>query len=285
MDLRILLVAGAGVLGLVIGSFLNVVAYRVPAGIALRGGSSCPHCDAKLKPRHNLPVIGWLLLRGRCAACGERISVRDPIVEVLTGFAFAGVSWWVLVGGIPSRFARSTTGEWTAVGVWATAIILVAFLYLAAISIVLTLIDIDVRRLPNSIVLPSYLIGAALLTLASWLTEDWPALLRSAIGMATLYAFYLVLRLVRPGGMGGGDVKLAGVLGLYLGWVGWGALAVGAFAAFLIGGVWGAALILARKAARKTAIPFGPFMIFGAWAGLLAGDAIARWYVDLFLGV
>ena len=99
--------------------------------------------------------------------------------------------------------------------------------------------------------------------------------------MAALYAFYFVLRLVRPGGMGGGDVKLAGVIGIYLGWVGWGALAVGAFAAFVFGGVFGIALMLRRRAGRKTAIPFGPWMILGAWTGVFAGEAVGRWYVNL----
>jgi leader peptidase (prepilin peptidase)/N-methyltransferase len=163
--------------------------------------------------------------------------------------------------------------------------VVVAFLYLAAISIVLTLIDLDTKRLPNSIVLPSYLVGGLLLTVASWLTGDWQALLRAGIGMVALYTFYFLLRLVRPGGMGGGDVKLAGVLGLYLGWVGWGALAVGAFAAFLIGGIWGIGLIIAGRAGRKTAIPFGPWMILGAWVGVFAGNAVGRWYVNLFVGV
>ena len=284
-------VVAAGVFGLVIGSFLNVVAYRVPAGSSLLGVSRCPHCDTAIKPWHNVPVLGWIVLRGRCASCGERISARYPIVEALTGVAFAGITWWVLMGGVSSRFAdpelvegRSTTGQWTIEGVWAAVVVIVAFLYLAAISIVLTLIDLDTKRLPNSIVLPSYLVGAVLLTLASWLTGDWEALLRGGIGMAVLYAFYFLLRLIRPGGMGGGDVKLAGVLGLYLGWVGWGALAVGAFAAFLIGGIWGVALIIAGRAGRKTAIPFGPWMILGAWVGVFAGNSIGRWYVNLFVG-
>ena len=100
--------------------------------------------------------------------------------------------------------------------------------------------------------------------------------------MAALYAFYFVLRLVRPGGMGGGDVKLAGVIGIYLGWLGWGALAVGAFAAFLFGGVFGIALMLVRRAGRKTAIPFGPWMILGAWTGVFAGEAVGAGMSNLF---
>jgi leader peptidase (prepilin peptidase)/N-methyltransferase len=100
--------------------------------------------------------------------------------------------------------------------------------------------------------------------------------------MAVLYAFYFLLRFVRPDGMGGGDVKLAGVVGMYLGYLGWGPLVVGAFAAFVLGGVFGIALLLLRRAGRRTAIPFGPWMIAGAWVGIFSGEAIARWYVGLF---
>lgn len=271
------LVVVAGVFGLVIGSFLNVVIYRVPAGISLVRESRCPHCDTRVKPWHNVPVVGWLVLRGRCASCGAPISPRYPLVEVTTGLAFASVTWW-LVTEVSSASALSTA-EW-----WGLAVVAVAYLYFAAISIVLTLIDLDVRRLPNSIVLPSYLVAGVLLALAAWLTGEWAALLRAGMGMAALYAFYFVLRLVRPGGMGGGDVKLAGVIGLYLGWVGWGALAVGSFAAFVYGGVFGLALILVRRAGRKSAIPFGPWMILGAWTGVFAGEPIGRWYVNLFVG-
>ncbi|WP_194395687.1 prepilin peptidase [Microbacterium atlanticum] len=267
--LDIFLIVVAGVFGLLIGSFLNVVAYRVPAGIPLTRESRCPHCDQPVRPWQNVPVLSWLFLRGRCVSCGASISPRYPVVEAVTAVAFAAVTWWVLA-------APSTAG---AAG---TAVLVVAYLYLGAISVVLTLIDLDTHRLPNAIVLPSYVVGGILLTLASALTGDWAALLRGAIGLAALYLFYFVLRLVRPDGMGGGDVKLAGVLGLYLGYVGWGALIVGAFAAFVIGGVYGVALMALRRAGRKTAIPFGPWMILGAWVGLIAGEPIARWYVGLF---
>lgn len=222
-----------------------------------------------------MPVVGWIALRTRCASCGRRISARYPVIEVTAGLAFAGVTWWSLVTYGP------TSSGWTGI---ATVAVILAFWYLASISIVLAVIDVDVRRLPNSIVLPSYVVGAVLLTVASLLLGDAGALVRAGIGMALLYVFYFALRFARPGGMGGGDVKLAGVLGLYLGWVGWGALAVGALAAFVIGGLWGVALILTRRAGRKTAIPFGPWMILGAWVGVFAGNSIGRWYLGLLVG-
>lgn len=279
--LVVYLVVVAGVFGLLIGSFLNVVAYRVPARISLLRESRCPSCNSPIRPWQNVPVVSWLALRGRCANCKEPISPRYPIVEALTGIAFAAIAWWALSVYGPSTGMGANSDAQT---LWALALVIVALLYFAAISIVLTLIDLDTRRLPDNIVLPSYLVAGILFTIAAWLTNGWGSLLRAGVGMAALYLFYFVLRLARPGGMGGGDVKLAGVIGIYLGWLGWGALAVGGFAAFLYGGVFGIALMLARRAGRKTAIPFGPWMILGAWTGVFAGEAVSRWYVNLFVG-
>lgn len=257
----------SGVLGLLIGSFLNVVAVRVPAGTSLVRESRCRSCDTAIRPWHNIPVLGWLMLRGRCASCGEPISARYPIVEAIVGVLFASVAWLTL--------ATSTAP------LPATLAVLVAFLHFAAISVVLTLIDLDTHRLPDAIVLPSYLVAGGLLTLACALGAEWSRLLGAGIGMAILYTFYFVIRLVRPDGMGGGDVKLAGVVGIYLGWLGWGALAVGAFAAFLLGGVFGVALIALGRADKRSAIPFGPWILAGAWVGIVLGQALGAWYMSL----
>jgi leader peptidase (prepilin peptidase)/N-methyltransferase len=265
----------AGLFGLAIGSFLNVVIYRVPAGISLTRESRCPQCDSSIKPWQNFPVVSWLVLRGRCAHCGARISARYPLVEAFTAFAFAGVTWYFLTELTPTTSASEG---------WALGAVVVAYLYFAAVSIALALIDLDTRRLPNVIVLPSYLVAGALLTVATALAGTWGSLLRAAIAMAGLYAFYFLLRVIRPGGMGGGDVKLAGLVGLYLGWISWSAVLVGAFAAFLIGGVVGVALLAMRKAGRKSAIPFGPFMLLGAWTGVFAGDVVGQVYLSLYSG-
>jgi leader peptidase (prepilin peptidase)/N-methyltransferase len=274
-SLTIALIVLSGLLGLAVGSFLNVVAYRVPAKISLLRESRCPHCDTAIRARDNIPVLGWIVRRGRCANCEAPISKRYPLVEALTGASFAFVAWYFLTG--------FDAAPWSESG-WALALVLVAYLFFAAISIVLTLIDLDTRRLPNAIVLPSYVVGLVLLGSAALISADEAAMLRGVIGMAALYAFYFILRLVRPGGMGGGDVKLAGVVGLYLGFIGWGALAVGAFFAFLYGGVFGVALLIARRAGRRTAIPFGPWMILGAWTGVFAGETIGRGYLSLYTG-
>ena len=262
-----ILVFTSGVLGLFIGSFLNVVAIRVPVGASLIREKRCPQCNAAIKQWHKIPVVGWLILRGRCASCRQDVSRRDPIVEAGSGAMFAIVAWLVLSSS-SSGFAATLT-------------VLLAYLYFAAISIALTLVDLDTHRLPDAIVLPSYVVAAALLTLACALGAGWSSLLGAGIGMSVLFAFYFGIRFIRPDGMGGGDVKLAGLIGLYLGWLGWGALAIGAFAAFVLGGLFGLALIASRRAGRRTAIPFGPWMLAGAWVGILIGEAVGAWYLDL----
>ncbi|MFT4221014.1 MAG: A24 family peptidase [Microbacterium sp.] len=157
----------------------------------------------------------------------------------------------------------------------AHTVVVVAYAAFAVVGVVLAVIDLRSHRLPNRIVLPSYVGAMGLLALACLLGADWWQLARAGAGMAAMFMFYFALRLVRPAGMGGGDVKLSGVVGLFLGWAGWAPLVVGALAAFLLGGIAGLVLMAARKADRRTAIPFGPFMLLGAWVGIVAGDALA----------
>ncbi|NAZ81698.1 prepilin peptidase [Kineococcus sp. R8] len=248
-----------GVVGLLIGSFLNVVVHRVPRGESVvHPRSACPGCGHAIRGRDNVPVLSWLLLRGRCRDCGARISRRYPAVELGTGLLFAGVA--VVVG--PS---------------WA----LPAYLYLAAIAVALALIDVDVHRLPDAIVLPSYPVALVLLGAASLLGADGAAFLRALAGAGALFGLYAVLWFVRPGGMGLGDVKLAGVLGLYLGWWGWDALAVGGFLAFVLGGLVSLPLLLSGRAGRRTAIPFGPSMLAAALAALVVAAPLSGWYLAL----
>ena len=264
----------AGVLGAAIGSFLNVVIYRVPAGRSIVSPpSACPHCGHGIAGWDNIPVVSWLVLRARCRNCGAPISARYPLVELGTALAFAAVAW---------KFSGGIDAATTLPSLLAPLTALIAFLYLAAISIALALIDLDTHRLPNVIVLPAYAVGAILLLASSLLAGDPETLLRAAIGAVGLFGLYFIMAIAYPGGMGFGDVKLAGVIGLFLAWLGWGAFAVGAFAAFILGGVFGVALLLARRAGRKSRIPFGPWMIAGAWVGVFAGNSIWGWYLGLF---
>jgi leader peptidase (prepilin peptidase)/N-methyltransferase len=258
------LVLLAGALGLAIGSFLNVVVWRVPRGESVaHPPSACPRCGHGIRARDNVPVLSWLVLRGRCRDCEAPISMRYPLVEAGTGVSFAVVA--ALVGW-----------SWT----------LPALLYLVAIAIALALIDLDVHRLPDVIVLPAYVVGGLLLALASWNPggdSDWGALLRAVVGGVGLLVFYFAAALAYPAGMGLGDVKLAGVLGMYLAWTGWGALAVGAFSAFLLGGLFSIGLVVAGRAGRKSGIPFGPWMLAGAFLGLAVGETAWSAYLGVFV--
>lgn len=262
-----------GAFGSLIGSFLNVVVFRVPEGRSIISPpSACGSCGARIRPWDNVPVISWIALRGRCRDCGAAISVRYPLVELGTALLFVAVAL---------RFGSGIFGT-AVVHPVAGLLVLLAFLYLAAISIALALIDLDVQKLPNAIVAPAYLVGLVLLAPSALLGGEVARLVPAAIGAAALFALYLALALIRPGGMGFGDVKLAGVLGLFLGYLGWGSLAVGALSAFVLGGLFGAALLLARRAGRTSRIPFGPWMIAGAWVGIFFGAPIAVAYLSLF---
>ncbi|MFC5502767.1 prepilin peptidase [Lysinimonas soli] len=268
-----LLIAFVGITGLAIGSFLNVVVYRVPAGMSVvRPRSACPNCGHEITARDNVPVLSWLLLGGKCRSCAERISKRYPLVELAGAAAFVLVAIWA------APTLSTATDVTTAI---AAVLRLVAFLYLAAISVALAIIDIETHRLPNVIVLPGYGVGIVLLGVAALLQGDIAGLIRMAAGAAILFAFYLLLAIISPRGMGMGDVKLAGVLGLFLGSLGWGQLAVGAGAAFVLGGLFGVVLMVMKRAGRKSGIPFGPWMLLGAWIGVFAGQAIAGGYLAL----
>jgi leader peptidase (prepilin peptidase)/N-methyltransferase len=257
-----LLAVLCGIVGLAIGSFLNVVIWRVPRGESVVSPPShCPGCDQPIRNRDNIPVISWLLLRGRCRDCHEPIAVRYPLVELGTAAVFVALA--LRFGAAPE---------------------LPAFLYLGAVGVALAMIDIDCKRLPDVLVLPSYLVAGVLLGAAALIGDQWPDLLRAGIGMAALYSFYFVLAWIYPAGMGFGDVKLAGVLGIYLGWLGWGELVVGAFLGFLFGGVLGLLLMVVGRAGRKSKLPFGPYMLAGAFAAILWGGALADLYLDNALG-
>jgi leader peptidase (prepilin peptidase)/N-methyltransferase len=256
------LIAFTALLGLAVGSFLNVVIYRVPRGESLvKPSSHCPACGRPIRNRHNIPLFGWFILRGRCADCHAPISVRYPLVELVTAVLFIAVT------------ARMSTLDLLPA--------LPAYLYLVAIGIALALIDIDHHRLPNVIVLPAYPVVLALLTIAAAWQHDWSALLRAVESGAILYAFYFVLAFAYPAGMGFGDVKLAGILGGLLGYLSWSALLIGGFAGFLLGAVAGVAVMASGRGNRKTALPFGPFMIAGTLLAIFAAEPLWSFYLDL----
>ena len=251
-------IALVAVLGLVVGSFLNVVIARVPEGESVVSPRSrCPRCHTEIASRDNIPVVSWVVLRGRCRHCSEPISPRYPVVELGTAALWLAMLW---------RFS------WDAQ--------LPAYLYFVSVGLALAVIDLDTKRLPNVLTYPSYLVIGVLLLLPALTEGDWSAYLRAWLAGVALFAFYFLLVVIYPAGMGLGDVKLAGVLGLALGWLGWAELAVGGFLGFLLGAVVGGGLMLVRRAGRKSKIPFGPFMLVGTLIAILWGADLWDLYVD-----
>jgi leader peptidase (prepilin peptidase)/N-methyltransferase len=243
----------AGVLGLMLGSFLNVVAYRLPRGESLATPAShCPGCDTPIKPYDNVPVLSWLLLRGRCRSCGEPIAWRYPLVELATAVLLALT---VVVVGANRE-------------VWLG----LAFVLLL---VPVTVIDIDFRIIPNKLMIAGTVAAPAILALTR--PGDIPEHLIAAVAAG---GFLLVAAIAYPAGMGMGDVKLAFVMGLFLGRE----VGVAMLAGLLAGSVIGIAIMAKKGAAagRKTAIPFGPFLALGGLVGLLAGEPVVDWYLRTF---
>lgn len=243
----------AAVIGAIFGSFFNVVAYRLPRGESLsRPRSRCPGCETPIKPYDNVPILSWLALRGKCRACGTRISARYPLVELGTAALCALV---VLAKGLDED-----------------ALLGVAMVLLL---VPVALIDLDTQIIPNVLMLIGAVIAPVIVLLVS--PDD---LVEHLIAAAAGGGFFLLAVLAYPRGMGVGDIKLAGVLGLFLG------RAVGpAIFIALISGTLVGALIMARKgvaAGRKTKVPFGPFLALGGVIALFAGDAMVDWYLSTF---
>jgi leader peptidase (prepilin peptidase)/N-methyltransferase len=250
--LTAILVAAAALYGLVIGSFLNVVICRVPAKQSIvRPPSACPGCGRQIAARDNVPVLSWLLLRGRCRGCGMRISARYPLVELLTGAAFAAVAL---------RFGWS----WT----------LPAEIILVAGLIALSFIDFDHLLLPRVVV---YWVGGlvlAALLLAAGVQGSWHRLGIAAICAAVEFALLFSINWISPRSLGFGDVRLGPVIALGLGWLGWRYAFWAFLGANLIGVVVGLAVIAVKRSGRKTPIPFGVFLSIGAFLAMFAAGSI-----------
>jgi leader peptidase (prepilin peptidase) / N-methyltransferase len=249
-----MIAAFAGILGLAFGSFLNVVAYRLPRGESLsRPRSRCPGCGTPVRPLDNIPVLSWLALRGRCRGCRTAISIRYPLIEALTAALCVAV---VLAGeGRPE----------TLLGL--------AFVLLL---VPIAFIDLDHRIIPNKLTGPGAVVAVALVA-----ALDPSALPEHLIAGLAAGGFLLAAALAKPGGMGMGDVKLAAVMGLFLG----SAVAPALLVALLAGSLVGV-LLMARRGvrdARGTTIPFGPWLALGGVVGLFAGDAVVGWYATTFL--
>jgi leader peptidase (prepilin peptidase) / N-methyltransferase len=239
------------VFGLIIGSFCNVVIYRLPQGKSIiRPGSHCRSCAAPIHPWDNIPVFSYLLLRGRCRACRERISLRYPGVEVTSGVLYVLV--WM-------KFGLTTLFAFYA-------------LFISSLLII-ALIDLDHKIIPNIITLPGIAVG---LILSVWILPITP--LASLLGLLAGGVLFYLIAVVSKGGMGGGDIKLIAMIGAFLGWQG--ALFT-TFAGALLGSLVGMMLMLLGKKGRKDKVPFGPFLSCGAILFMLFGDYLIHWYLNL----
>lgn len=247
-------IAFTGIMGALFGSFLNVVAYRLPRHESIvKPRSRCTSCGAPVKPYDNIPVLSWLMLRGRCRKCGASISPRYPLIEAATAMLCVGA---VLANGSASGIALS--------------VVLILLVLPAA------LIDLEHRVIPNKITA----LGAALAIVIGTALDPAGEPARLIAG-ASAGAFFLVAALAYPGGMGMGDVKFAGMMGLFLG-----ESVISAVLIALVVGVIVGVLVMARKGVqkgRKTAVPFGPFLALGALVAIFAGSSLIDWYSSTFI--
>ena len=261
----------ASALGLAFGSSANVLIIRLgQSHSSLRNPSACTSCGKEILRRDNLPVVSWFLLRGRCRSCGARISAMYPMVELVTASLF------LVVVNLP--FARPLL-EPSTVDVIPALLMTLAVWWLACAGVALAVIDFQTMRLPNILVLSVAMAGLLGLGCASILAQEPNLLLRSFLGALGSLAIFGVIHLISPRGMGMGDVKLSAALGIYLGWFGWGAWILGLLFAFLLGAGYGVTLLVIKKAKKTHPIAFGPWLIIGAFFGIIFGNQV--W--DLYL--
>jgi leader peptidase (prepilin peptidase) / N-methyltransferase len=251
------LIAAALLLGLGIGSFLNVVIHRVPAGESLvHPGSHCPKCDAPIRARHNIPVVGWLVLRGRCADCAAPISPRYPLVEAATAILFVAIAVQVarlhLLNALP------------------------AYLFFAAAGLALVMIDLDTNRMPAGAIVASYLVLATLLTGASLLEPTPVRLLQAGIGSAAMLVVFFAFVVVNSQTVAIGTIRLAGISGAVLGFLSISALIVGTVVALLVGAAVTVRSQRPRRDRGRRAVPMAPALVGGALVALFASNVVTQ---------
>ena len=247
-----ILIVVSGLFGLAVGSFLNVVIYRVPRNESIvRPRSKCPSCGCAIRERDNIPALSWIILGGHCRDCGNPISPRYPLIELAGGALFAGAAARVGYSGV-----------------------LPALDVLLASLLALACIDLELLVLPKKIVYTSLAVVAVLLLGDAVVTGQWHRLMVAAICAVGWFAVFNALNFASPRALGYGDVRLAALLGLGLGWFGWQYVVLGFFSANLLGAVTGITLIAAKKMDRKTPIPYGVFLALGTAFALYAGPEI-----------
>ena len=238
------------VIGCVIGSFLNVIIYRVPKDLSFaKGRSFCPHCQTQIKGIHNVPLFSYLWLRGKCAYCGEKIAIRYPLVELFSG-VMAVLFFWIY----------GLSFQWVAV------------FAAGAILICITMIDFDTMTIPNGLV-----IALMIPALLCFFVFPQVGILSRVIGIFVISLPMLILTLFIGDAFGGGDIKLMAVAGFMLGW---GNAVLAAFIGLMLGGIVAVCLLVQKTADKHMA--FGPYLCIGIMTSLVFGDIIIRWYLRLF---
>jgi leader peptidase (prepilin peptidase) / N-methyltransferase len=258
-DVLAILIVGCALLGLAVGSFLNVVIYRVPRQESIVSPRSrCPTCSRPIREYDNIPVISWLILRGHCRNCGAAISPRYLVVEVLGA---------VLFGGLAARMGF----------VWE----LPAYLVFLSSLLALSCIDLELLVLPKRVIYPALILVTTLLAVASAATHDWDRLLIGGVCATAWFAVFFVMNFTSPRILGFGDVRLAPLLGVALGWIGWRYVVLGFFAGNLIGAIIGLSLIAAQRMKREQPVPYGVFLSAGAALAVFAGPEILSHFQNL----
>jgi leader peptidase (prepilin peptidase)/N-methyltransferase len=269
MDSKYLFATTLFVLGLLIGSFLNVVIWRVPRSESIvKPRSYCPSCKGQIAWYDNIPLASWLILKRRCRACSEIISFRYVAVEILTGILFVA-SFIALESSVTSRLPTPYF------------IALIALLGFASISVAIAFIDGKTGLIPNSLVLWG-VASALLLDLGSLIQQSNDLVVVKSLAAGALsFCFFLAIKLISPNGLGWGDVKLAFPLGMVLGFFGWGSLIIGGMAAFGFASAYSLSLVALRSKGRKSSIYLGPWLVTGAWVGILSGEKVWALYLGL----
>lgn len=264
----------AVVYGLIFGSFANAVAYRVPTGETLWSRSHCPKCDAQINAWQNIPVLSWLILRGKCANCKNPISIQYPAVELLTGALFGILAWKVV-----SLYGAADM--WNMSAMVAAVLIAIALCYFAFIGVVLSIIDIKTLKLPTVLIYPTAVVSMVLLGVAAWLLDDLSKILWMLVGGIGSFVLYFILWFFVPKGFGFGDVRLALLTGSILGWFSLGHAVLGLMLPFMLLSVVALPLMLAKIVSRKTKAPLGPWIIASAIISILFGDIIIDTYLTV----
>ncbi|MEA2486862.1 MAG: leader peptidase (prepilin peptidase) / N-methyltransferase [Actinomycetota bacterium] len=262
--------AAGGFFGLIFGSFATAAAHRlkpraegdtgdaVPQSLA-KDRSRCPHCGHVIAAYDNIPVISYLILRGRCRNCGQKISIRYPVMELATGALFAAAAW---------RYGATVHAAVYAGLFWTL--------------VVLTAIDVDTHKLPSRIIYPAFIAGAIGLVIVAAIDGSFHRLVGAGLGALMFGGFLFIVAFIYPAGMGLGDVRLAFLLGLFLGYQGGpGLTGAGMFLSFLLGGVGGIVTVIAQKGGRKTALAFGPYLALGTVVAIFVGQRLLDGYLNL----